>query len=70
VGFELRLSHLFESHLHPIFALIILEMGGGSRYLPGLALNHDPPDLGLSSMENYKCLAHCKLLSAGKKVTR
>jgi hypothetical protein len=55
--FELRASGLQKQVLYYLshtssppthFALVVLEMGC-QIYLPGLALNHNPPDLSLPS---------------------
>jgi hypothetical protein len=45
-GFALAKQALFLlSHTSVHFALVILEMGGFTNYLLGLATNLDPPDL-------------------------
>jgi hypothetical protein len=55
--FELRLAkqvlyHL--SHTSCPFCSGYFGDGGLENYLPGLALNHDPPNLNLSSSQDYR----------------
>jgi hypothetical protein len=36
-------------------AQLLGEMGSHELVSPGLALNHDPPDLSLPSSQDYRC---------------
>jgi hypothetical protein len=43
---------------------LFVEIGGLATFFPRLVLNHDPPDLYLSSSWNYRCeLIHLVLSS-------
>jgi hypothetical protein len=64
VGFELRALHLqsrCSTTYHtssPFFSAYFGDGGRGLRlYLPGLALNCNPPDLSLPSSKDYRCPA-------------
>jgi hypothetical protein len=41
-------------HLRPVH-FCCGYYGEGGLYLPGLTLNHDPPDLRLPSSSDYRC---------------
>jgi hypothetical protein len=45
-------SYLIQTKMS-IFALVILEMGF-VNYFPGVASNHDPPDLRLPNTKDYR----------------
>jgi hypothetical protein len=59
--FGLRTKCLQSRHSTPWatlpvhFALVILEGGGLTNYLPGLSLNLDPPNFSLPSSQDYRC---------------